>query len=443
MGIRETILILACASIALAQEMTGRAEALMKAYVEQHKFSGAVLVARGGKVEFQQAYGLANRDWNVPNTLTTKFRIGSVTKPMTAVAILQLEEQGKLKTSDAACQYLPACPEAWRPVTIQQLLNHTSGIPGFTERAEYGRLKHLPSRYEEQTKAVWDLPLKFQPGEKFDYSNTGYVMLGQVIEKVAGKPFEVYLREAIFAPAGMNQTLVDRNEAVVAQRARGYRTNGGMVQVAEHIDMRIPGAAGAVISTVEDLYRFHQALNGDKLLTAASKEKLFTVAHNEYASGWIVQKRNGKTIQGHSGGIDGFAAQLLRIPEDDVFVAVLSNYEDAQTGPVRDGLLAILAGRNPELPQLRTEVELDEATLDEYVGNYEFSATFAVKISRAGKQLITQATNQPPVAVFAEKKDVLYPKVIPATLEMVRTEGKVSGLVLKQGGREMKAVKTQ
>lgn len=443
MGIRETILMAICAGLGLAQDMAGRADTLMKAYVEQHKFSGAVLVARRGKVEFQQAYGLANRDWNVPNTVATKFRIGSVTKPITAVAILKLEEQGKLKTSDAACQYLPACPAAWRPVTIQHLLNHTSGIQGFTERAEYDRLKHLHSRYEEQTKAVWDMPLKFTPGEKFDYSNTGYVMLGQIIEKAASKPYEAYLREAIFVPAGMNQTLVDNSQAVVAQRALGYRSNGGNPMPADHIDMSIPGAAGAVISTVEDLNRLHLALNGDKLLTAASKEKLFTVAHNDYANGWIVQKRNGKTIQGHSGGIDGFAAQLMRIPEDDVFVAVLSNYEDGETGPVRDGLLGILAGRNPELPKLRTEVELDEATLDEYVGTYEFAPNMAMKITRSGKQLVTQATNQPPVPVFAEKKDVLFPKVIPATLEIVRTEGKVTGMILKQGGHEMKATKNQ
>ena len=436
MGIHKTFLIFGLAVATFAQDIATKADAFMK---QQKQFSGTVLIAKEGKVVFEKAYGMANYEWSISNTIDTKFRLGSVTKQFGAAAILKLEEQGKLKTTDKACDYLPACPEIWKPVTIHQLLTHTSGIPNFTSFPEYAKLQALPSRYEEQVKSVWDKKMDFDPGTKWQYSNTGYVMLGQIIEKASGKPWETYLQQEIFTPAGMADTRADSNSDLIAKRAAGYAIKTGKPTNAGYIDMHIPNVAGALISTTGDLYKWDRALTTNKILSEASRNKMWTADKNGYAYGWGIAKQNGKTEQSHGGGIDGFSTFLLRVPDDGVLIVVLSNFEDGKTGDVRRGLTEIAYGRSME----RGEIQLDSATLDEYLGRYEFAPTFSLVITRDGNQLITQATGQGKIPVFAEAKDILFPKIMPATLHIQRVDGKVTGLILKQGGREMKAPKVE
>ena len=436
MGIHKTFLIFGLAVATFAQDIATKADAFMQ---QQKQFSGTVLIAKEGKVVFEKAYGMANYEWSISNTIDTKFRLGSVTKQFGAAAILKLEEQGKLKTTDKACDYLPACPEIWKPVTIHQLLTHTSGIPNFTSFPEYAKLQALPSRYEEQVKSVWDKKMDFDPGTKWQYSNTGYVMLGQIIEKASGKPWETYLQQEIFTPAGMADTRADSNSDLIAKRAAGYAIKTGKPTNAGFIDMHIPNVAGALISTTGDLYKWDRALTTNKILSEASRNKMWTPDKNNYAYGWGIGKQNGKTEQSHNGGIDGFSTFLLRVPDDGVLIVVLSNFEDGKTGDVRRGLTEIAYGRSME----RGEIQLDSATLDEYLGRYEFAPTFSLVITRDGNQLITQATGQGKIPVFAEAKDILFPKVMPATLHIQRVDGKVTGLILKQGGREMKAPKVE
>jgi CubicO group peptidase (beta-lactamase class C family) len=440
MGIHKTFLILGLAVAAFAQDIATKADAFMQ---QQKQFSGTVLIAKEGKVVFEKAYGMANYEWSIPNTIDTKFRLGSVTKQFGAAAILKLEEQGKLKTTDKACDYLPSCPDIWKPVTIHQLLTHTSGIPNFTSFPEYAKLQVLPSRYEEQVKSVWNKKMDFDPGTKWQYSNTGYVMLGQIIEKASGKPWETYLQKEIFTPAGMTDTRADSNSELIAKRAAGYAIKTGKPTNAGYIDMHIPNVAGALISTTGDLYKWDRALTTNKILSEASRNKMWTPDKNNYAYGWGIGKQNGKTKQSHDGGIDGFSTFLQRVPDDGVLIVVLSNFEDGKTGDVRRGLTEIAYGRSVDTPKERTEIQLDSATLDEYVGRYEFAPTFSLVITRDGNQLITQATGQGKIPVFAEAKDILFPKVMPATLHIQRVDGKVTGLILKQGGREMKAPKVE
>lgn len=165
-------------------------------------------MAKEGKPVFEKAYGMANYEWGVPNAL-------------------KLEEMGKLKVADKACDYLPSCPETWKPITIHQLLTHTSGIPNFTSVADYAKVKPLPSRYDEQVKLVLDMKMDFDPGTKFQYSNTGYVILGKIIEKAGDRPWEDFLHQELFLPAGMNDIMGDRNAELIMKRASGYRSNGG------------------------------------------------------------------------------------------------------------------------------------------------------------------------------------------------------------------------
>lgn len=441
MGIRQTILIFGLAVATFGQDLSSKADELVKAYVKQGKFSGTVLIAKEGKVVFDKAYGMANYEWATANTTDTRFRLGSISKQFGAAAILKLEELGKLKTTDKACDYLPACPENWKPITIHQLLTHTSGVPNFTSFPEYAKIKALPSKYEEQVKSVWDKPMSFDPGSKYEYSNTGYVMIGQIIEKASGQPWETFLREQIFLPAGMKNTQADSNTALIPKRANGYNSGNGAPVNAQYVDMRIPNIAGALISTTGDLYQWDRALAAGKILSEASLKKMWTPEKSNYAYGWAVVEEEGKLTQGHGGGIDGFSTYIQRVPADGTLIVTLSNFEDAKTGDLRRGLFLIANGGNAELPKDRQEIQLDSATLDEYVGTYQLAPNFALVITREGNQLMTQATGQGKIPIFAEAKDVLFPKVMTATLEMTREEGKVTGLILKQGGREMKAVK--
>lgn len=441
MGIRQTILILALAATTFAQDLATRADEFVSAYVKLNQFSGAVLVAKEGKPVFSKAYGMANYEWGVPNTIDTRFRLGSITKQFGAAAILKLEEMGKLKVTDKACDYLPACPETWKPITIHHLLTHTSGIPNVTAIPEYKRIKFLPTKYDEQYNAVKDRPLEFDPGTRFAYSNSGYIVLGQIIEKAAGQPWETFLATQIFIPAGMKNTRADVNTALIPRRASGYVSNGGNLRNAEFIDMRFPNVAGGMISTVEDLLAWDRALVDGKVLSQSSLNKMQTPDKANYGYGVIVGKDGDKQVISHSGGIDGFSTQLHRIPQDGIVIAVLANFEDSKAGEIRNGLLRLLKGETVELPRERKEIELDTATLDEYVGTYRFAPTFAIEIRREGKQLVTQATGQGVIPVYVEEKDVLFPKAMPATLRIQRENGKVTGLILDQGGRQMKATR--
>jgi CubicO group peptidase (beta-lactamase class C family) len=185
-----------------AESIAAKTDEYCRAQVAINKFSGSVLVARGDQVLFAEGYGLANFEHEVPNTPQTKFRLGSITKQFTAMAILILQEQGKLSVDDLASKHVEGCPDAWKDVTIHHLLTHTSGIPSFTSLPGYGASMPLPSSPKQTLDRVRDMPLEFMPGEKFVYSNSGYVLLGQIIEKVSGKPYEHFLPETIFEPWG-------------------------------------------------------------------------------------------------------------------------------------------------------------------------------------------------------------------------------------------------
>ena len=234
----------------------------MAARVKRDHFSGSILIARDGKVLFSQGYGMANLEHDVPNTPQTKFRLGSITKQFTAMAIMILQERGKLNVQDKVKKYLPDAPKAWDEITIHHLLTHTSGIPNYTAFPEF--LKTLPVRVtlKELIAKFKDKPLDFKPGEKFRYSNSGYVVLGQIIETASGQNYPTFMKEAIFDPLEMNDTGYDNATAIIKHRASGYTRRLGIVLTnCDYVDMSIPHAAGALYSTVEDLLKWDQALS--------------------------------------------------------------------------------------------------------------------------------------------------------------------------------------
>ena len=265
-------------NVSYGQAKVDKLDKLISAYAEYGKFNGSVLVAEKGKVIYKKGFGLADMEWNIPNQPDTKHRLGSITKQFTAMSIMQLVEQGKLKLDVPISTYLPDYPKKNGDViTIHHLLTHSSGIPNMTSFP--GFVKDVMRNSYSPVQLVnmsADSTLQFKPGERFAYSNSGYILLGYIIEKVTGKSYEQVLQENIFTPLKMNNTGYDHHGTLLKNRASGYEKNGRRYVNANFIDMSVPHAAGALYSTVEDLYLWDQALYGNQLLRKENMDLLFT-----------------------------------------------------------------------------------------------------------------------------------------------------------------------
>jgi D-alanyl-D-alanine carboxypeptidase len=322
-----------------------KAAELVRAYVEAGRFSGAVLVAVDGVPLFRRGAGFANREWAVPNQPNTKFRIGSITKQFTSAAVLLLAERGRLAIDDPIVTHYAEAPPTWAKVTLRHLLSMRSGIPslsdtpGFWER--WSKTHRTPA---EAIGLIKDAPLRFEPGSKYEYSNSNHTILGLVIERVSGQTYEAFLRENILDPLGMGDTGLDHNDAVLPRRASGYDLERGRWRNADFVSMTIPFAAGALYSTVDDLLKWDQALYGEALLSAGSLEAMFTNHGGGYGLGWYVGNWLGNRVHTHSGGINGFHAIFCRYPDDRLTVIVLANLYEAPVAWIANELASLHFG---------------------------------------------------------------------------------------------------
>lgn len=320
----------------LAQSQSQKAakiEEVMTLANKYRLFNGSVLVAENGKVIYKKGFGLANMEWNIPNTTETRFRLGSITKQFTATLILQLVEQGKVKLDGKLSDYLPDYrKDVGEKVTINQLLNHTSGIPSYTGLPGFfNDVSRNPYSVADFVKKYASNDLAFEPGSKFSYNNSGYFLLGAIIEKVMGQPYERVLTEKIFDPLGMKNSGYDHYATILERRAAGYeKTPDGYVN-APYLDMSLPYAAGSLYSTVEDLYLWDQALYTDRLLSAQSKELMYKPNLENYAYGWSIRKAKlgtgAETVPSisHNGGINGFNTLIMRYPVQKNLIVLLDN----------------------------------------------------------------------------------------------------------------------
>jgi CubicO group peptidase (beta-lactamase class C family) len=440
---RRIAIALSLVSICLAQDNVARMEqVVVRSYVEAKQFMGSVLVARDGKVVLSKGYGSANLEWDVPNSPSAKFRLGSITKQFTAACILLLEERGKLKVEDPVKKYMPDAPAAWDKVTIFHLLTHTSGIPSFTGFPDYHSTEATPSTPEQLVARFRDKPLEFQPGEKWNYSNSGYVLLGFLIEKISQQSYSQFVQENIFNPLGMKDSGYDSNSTVILHRASGYTPGDKGPTNAGYIDMSIPLSAGALYSTTEDLLRWEQGLMGGKLLSAASLQKMTTPFKNDYAFGLGVHTKNGHKVIEHGGGIEGFNTDLAYYPEDKLTVVVLANLNGGAPEAIASKLAAVAHGESVVLPSERKEITVPPAILEKYVGTYELMPNFNLVITVENGQLISQATGQGKLPLFAESETKFFLKVVDAEVEFFKNDkGEVTHLILHQGGQDVKGTK--
>lgn len=331
----------------------------LRAAVANDHFTGSVLVARDGVPIVDTAYGMASYELGVPNTSRTVFRIASLTKQFTAMAIMQLRDRGELKVDDPICDYLANCPVAWKPITIRHLLTHTSGIKNFSSLPEWDEYLSL-KQYSRSgfVDLFLRLPLEFIPGEKYSYSNSGYFLLGMIVERVSKLSLDKFFKMNIFDPLGMTQSGYDTTRAVVPGAATGYYSRGTAFITATYVDPTGSLGTSGIVSTTGDLLWWDQALYTEKLLSRRSLGEIFTPFRNGYGYGWEIGTRFGRKSIGHSGSDAGFSSYILRFPDDRLTVIILGNGDRMSAARAAISLSAIMFGEPYQMPPPQLADEL-------------------------------------------------------------------------------------
>ena len=351
-------------NMSFAQTKVEQIEKLLSTYEEYGQFNGSVLVSDNGKVIYKKGFGMANMEWDIPNQPNTKHRLGSITKQFTAMLILQLVAEGKLDLQEPITKYLPDYPRATGDIiTTHHLLTHTSGIPNYTAFPKFFKdLSRDPYTPEEFVKIFADKALGFTPGEKFSYSNSGYFLLGVIVEKLSGKTYEQMLEDKIFTPLDMNDSGYDNHGDILKNRATGYEKQGKNYINSSYLDMTIPYAAGSLYSTVEDLYKWDQALYTTTILPKEYMAMYFkpyipAFGKAHYAYGWAVgyvkigQSTDSIYTIGHGGGINGFNTNISRATSDNSLIVLLNNTGRAALNDITNAIRGIMHGKKYAMPK--------------------------------------------------------------------------------------------
>lgn len=426
------VMLLATMQLTFAQSKAEEIDKLLQLYHEYGQFNGSALVADQGKIVYNKGVGMANMEWEIQNQPDTKHRLGSITKQFTAMLVLQLAEEGKLDLQAPISNYLPDYPNEHNPkITTHHLLTHTSGIPNYTAFPGFFRDQSRdPYTPDDFVKKFEDKKLDFTPGEKFSYSNSGYFLLGVIIEKVSGKTYEEMLEEKIFTPLSMDDSGFDHHKDILENRATGYQKQGNNYVNSDYLDMSIPYAAGSMYSTVDDLYLWDQALYTNKLLSKEYMELYFkpyipAFRSSHYAYGWAVGKDvigNSKdsiyTIS-HGGGINGFNTIISRGPSDKSLVVLLNNTGGAPLNQMTRSIRGILNGKTYDLPKKSVAYEVLGVIQDEGIeagmtrynsikeaDNYELKEN---EMNQIGYQLIESDKVEEALEVFKWNVDA-FPK---------------------------------
>jgi D-alanyl-D-alanine carboxypeptidase len=372
---------LAASASALA-ETSAKIDELLRSAFPADAPGAAVLVVQDGKTVLRKGYGMANLELGVPVDSDNVFRICSITKQFTAVAILQLVEAGKVRLDDDIHLYVPDYPTGDTKVTLAQLLQHTAGIPSIGSQSEWAEIWRKDMSVTELLALTKNKPLEFAPGTNFKYSNTGYVLLGAVIEKASGQSYADYIQAHIFAPAGMTSSYYDTASRVIPHRTAGYMRDdkntaasglqpGGWTN-APFISMTQPYSAGSVLSTVDDMWKWEQALAAGKLVSPALLTKAYTQAvlpdgrETNYGFGWELGTLGGHPTVEHGGGMPGFSADEMRIPDSDIYIVILANAYNLPVSPrsLVHGIAELMLHVTSSAPTV------SPGPLEDYVGQY-------------------------------------------------------------------------
>lgn len=424
----------AAASTVSNTELARYADRLLAETYPADRPGATALIVRNGETVLRKGYGQANLELGVPMQPDMVLEIGSVTKQFTSAAILMLQERGQLSVTDEITRYLPDYPTHGQKITLDHLLTHVSGIPSYTGLPEW------PSRWREdltvdQLIAMFkDKPLEFAPGEKWSYNNSAYVLLGAVIEKVSGKTYEDFIEQEIFAPLGMKRSSYANLREIVPGRAAGYDKEGDNYLNTQYLSMTQPYSAGALISNVDDLALWEQALASGKLLKKESLDRIFTPVKlnsgqtTKYGYGWSAWDFAGTRIIEHGGDIFGFSSILTRVPAEKLLVVILTNNPGQEPRPGTTALRVVAKALGKPVED-RKAVALDPQGLDEYVGVYRFDKETARVVTREGGRLFSQRTGGEKSEILAADRDSFFYKDSDSTLRFRRdAQGKITAM---------------
>jgi CubicO group peptidase (beta-lactamase class C family) len=391
-----TILLISCVianhDMAAAQKasetsLRQRLDQIANSYTADNAFMGSVLVARGNEILLNKGYGKANLEHNIPNDPDTKFRIGSLTKQFTAALILLLQQDGKLRVEDPVRKYLPDAPKSWDKITLTELLGHNSGIPEIQSDPNFRSWAMSPHTHAEEFALFKDRPLNFEPGSKNEYSNSNYLVLGAVIEKVTGEGYGAQLRNRIFKPLGMNDSGEDKDGLVLPKRAQGYNNNDGRLEPAPSESMSVPWSAGSIYSTTNDLLRWERGLFGGKVLSQSSLKAMTTPGKVSHGFGVGVSTEEGIEVIDHNGAIEGFVAHLAYVPEPRITVIVLSNVFGGAPPAMGNQLVEAMLGKTVVLASERKPVPISKEGLAKFEGVYQMSSGMSFTFTARGDSL--------------------------------------------------------
>jgi CubicO group peptidase (beta-lactamase class C family) len=390
------MLLLACVTanygVAAAQKVSDaslreRLDQIAGSYTADNTFMGAVLVARGNDILLNKGYGEANVEQNIPNDPNTKFRIGSLTKQFTAALVLLLQQDGKLRIEDPVRKYLPDAPKSWDKITLAELLGHNSGIPEIQSDPRFRSWAMSPHTHADELALFEDRPLNFEPGSKNEYSNSNYLVLGAVIEKVTGEDYGTLLHNRILKPLGMNDSGVDKDGLVLPKRAQGYNNDNGRLVPAASESMSVPWSAGSMYSTANDLLRWERGLFDGKVLSAGSLKEMTTPGKVSHGFGVGVTTEDGMEVVDHNGAIEGFVAHLAYVPEPRIAVIVLSNVFGGASPAMGNQLVETMLGKSVVLASERKAVPISKDDLAKFEGTYQMSSGMSFTFTARGDSL--------------------------------------------------------
>jgi CubicO group peptidase (beta-lactamase class C family) len=437
------LLSLCSISIVSAQAKEKKLDELLTAYNSINEFNGTALVEQKGTVLLNKGYGYKNAATDELNTENTIFQIGSITKQFTAAVILKLAENKKLSLSDKISKYFNDL-NFNKDITIAQLLSHTSGIYNYTNNVQFMQSEAVKPADEKKMLALFkNKPLDFSPGTNWSYSNSGYLLLGYIIEKVTKKSYEQVVRDYIFKPLKMNTSGFDFAALKNKDKATGYFSiDGKNSTVAGIVDSSVSYAAGAIYTTTSDLLKWHKAILSNTVIKRTSIEKAFTPVKNKYGFGWIIDSIDGKRVTAHGGAIFGFNTNIARIESDDICIVLLNNTGNPKLADITNDIFAVLYDKPYKLPEVKKEITLPEEILKKYIGTYEAAPQFLIIITVEEGKLIAQATGQPKFQLFAQKENYFFLKAVAAEVEFVSNDkGEVEKLILYQGSEKTPALK--
>jgi CubicO group peptidase (beta-lactamase class C family) len=435
-------------------EFNARADSLLSAYHGDRLFNGAVVVGKGDSVVFSGTRGDAVMEWDVPNTLDTRFHIGSVTKQFTAALVLSLVEDGQVALDSTVATYLPDYPGPGADrITIHHLLSHRSGLPSYTSFPDYQpRIMRLTWEPDSLLATVAERDLDFEPGSQFTYSNSGYFLLGRIVEAVTGQAYDEALQERVLAPAGLADAIgYAHHHRVIDREAAGYRRAGDDYERAELLDSSVPYSAGMLYATPTALHRWSQALLNGEVLPDSLVDAM-TTPHSGNGYGYGIVTRTDTlggtpvTTIGHDGGVNGFTSSVSTVRADDAAAAytvvVLDNTSSPRMSRIGGDLRQLLYGERPEKLSTGSQETIDVPveTLEDYTGVYAArpQPNFKITVTREGEKLFTQATGQQQFRVYPESTTRFFLKVVDAEVEFqVAQDGSVPSLTLYQNGREI------